>query len=52
MGSRGASAEHSESVGAAVNVWLARIAVPLLVPFGLLVLVYWLLEDWIKGRLK
>lgn len=33
-----------------MKVWLARMVVALLLPFGLLVLAYWLIEDWIKGR--
>ena len=40
------------AMGAEMSVWIARLVVALLLPFGLIVLVYWLLEDWIKGRLK
>lgn len=33
-----------------MKTWAARLVVALLLPFGLLVLAYWLIEDWIKGR--
>ena len=35
-----------------MNRWLARLIVALLLPFGLVVLCYWLIQDWLKSIVK
>lgn len=33
-----------------MRIWVARAIVVLLIPVGMLVLIGWLLEDWLRSR--